>query len=192
MFLNRKQLEKIGFRKLGQNVLISNKCSIYNAKEISIGDNSRVDDFCVLSGNIEIGKYVHIGCHSVLLGKEEIILKDFSGVSINCTVLSSSADFSGEYMTNPVIPDKFISVKSAPVIFGRHSILGAGSVVLPGVSFGEGATIGAQSLVKTSIKSFEIWGGNPLRFIKNRRRDLLKLGRQVKNENSINRGCFAS
>lgn len=48
-FYSREQLEKIGFKSLGENVLISDKTSIYSPENISIGNNVRVDDFSILS-----------------------------------------------------------------------------------------------------------------------------------------------
>lgn len=48
-FIPRDQLEKLGFARLGENVYISDKASIYNAANISIGSHVRIDDFCVLS-----------------------------------------------------------------------------------------------------------------------------------------------
>lgn len=48
-FYSREQLEKIGFKFLGNNVLISDKTSIYSPENISIGNNVRVDDFSILS-----------------------------------------------------------------------------------------------------------------------------------------------
>lgn len=48
-FYSREQLEKIGFKSLGKNVLISDKSSIYSPENISIGNNVRIDDFCILS-----------------------------------------------------------------------------------------------------------------------------------------------
>ena len=68
-FLKQNELDDLGFKFLGKNVLISDKCSLYNTKNISIGDNTRIDDFCILSAGengIEIGRYVHIACFSPL------------------------------------------------------------------------------------------------------------------------------
>lgn len=48
-FYSREQLEKIGFKVLGENVLISDKTSIYSPENISIGNDVRVDDFSILS-----------------------------------------------------------------------------------------------------------------------------------------------
>ena len=53
-FYTVEELGKIGFKKLGKNVLISKKSSIYTPENISIGDNVRIDDFTILSGTIEI------------------------------------------------------------------------------------------------------------------------------------------
>ena len=58
-YLTENQLQQLGFKSLGKNVKVSDKASIYNYDQIEIGDNSRIDDFCILSGNIKIGKYCH-------------------------------------------------------------------------------------------------------------------------------------
>ena len=185
MFYSIDELQKIGFKKIGTNVLISDKCSIYGANKISIGDNVRIDDFCILSAGSEItiGDYVHISCYASLIGKGKIVLDDFSGLSLRCTVLSSSDNFSGEFLTNPMIPEKYLNVKHMDVIFKKHALVGAGSVVLPGVVVGEGAAVGAMSLVKKSINPYEIWAGNPLKFIKDRSDVLLDLEKELRDEN---------
>ena len=92
-FYKQEELNKMGFKFLGKNVLISDKSSIYNANNISIDDNTRIDDFCIISagsGGIELGKYVHIACYSSLIGKSKITMKDYSGISSRVSVYSSS------------------------------------------------------------------------------------------------------
>ena len=59
-FYSDEELKKIRFKSLGENVLISKKASIYSPEKIIIGNNVRIDDFCILSGNIQIGNHVHI------------------------------------------------------------------------------------------------------------------------------------
>ena len=54
-FYSQEELMKIGFLSVGKNVLISKKASIYNPSVISIGNNVRIDDFCILSGKVTIG-----------------------------------------------------------------------------------------------------------------------------------------
>jgi len=48
MFYSREELEKIGFKSIGENVLISDKTSIYNPQNIEIGSNVRIDDTFIL------------------------------------------------------------------------------------------------------------------------------------------------
>jgi galactoside O-acetyltransferase len=176
-YLTRNKLLQIGFRKVGADCQISDKAVFYSPQNISIGSNVRIDDFCILSAGskIIICDYVHIACYTSLIGKGLIMLKDFSGVSMRCTILSSNADYSGEWMTNPNVPKEFLNTIEAPVILEKHSLVGAGSIVLPGVSIGEGAVLGAMSLAKKSIPVLEIWGGVPAKHIKNRSEKLLKL-----------------
>ena len=168
----------MGFAHVGRDVRISDKASFYGASRISIGDHTRIDDFCVLSagdGGIEIGRYVHIAAFCSLFGAGRIALRDFSGLSSRVSIYSSSDDYSGRVMTNPTVPAKYTGVKTAEVILERHVIVGSGSVVLQGVCLAEGVAVGALSLVNRSCEPFGIYAGQPARRIKERSRDLLKL-----------------
>jgi acetyltransferase-like isoleucine patch superfamily enzyme len=186
MYLTRSKLLQMCFHHVGENVLISDKCSIYKPENISIGDNVRIDDFCILSASEEIiiGNWVHIACYTSLIGSEMIMIKDFAGVSMRCTILSSNADYSGYYMTNPHLPEKYLNTLSAPVVLDKHSLIGAGSMILPGVSIGEGAVVGAMSLVKKSIGEYEVWAGVPAKYLHDRERKVRQLEKQMKHENS--------
>lgn len=180
-YLSKKALVKMGFQRIGNNVLISDKASIYGADRISIGNNVRIDDFCILSaGNeITIGSWVHIACYASLIGRDLIEINDFCSIAARVNILSSCDDFSGEFMVNPCVPDKYLNVRHSAVVMQKHSVIGVGTIVLPGVSIGQGAAIGALSFVRHSIPEFQIWAGNPLRFIKERKRDILKLEKQL-------------
>ncbi|WP_370559871.1 acyltransferase [Edwardsiella tarda] len=175
-FLTDEQLSNIGFASLGSNVRISDKASIYGASLINIGSNVRIDDFCVLSagsGGIEIGNYVHIAIFSSLIGEGKIVLSDFSGISSRVSIYSSNDDYTGEYLTNPTIPAKYTNVTHAPVILGKHVIIGSGTVVLPGVTLHEGAAVGSLSLVMKDCEPFCIYMGTPAKKIKSRGRQLI-------------------
>ena len=69
-FYTRDQLEKIGFKSIGKDVLVSDKASIYNCSEIEIGKYSQIDDFCVISGKVTIGRNVHIAVFCNVAGGE--------------------------------------------------------------------------------------------------------------------------
>ncbi|MFN4020335.1 MAG: acyltransferase [Erythrobacter sp.] len=177
-FLTEGELAEVGFAALGRNVCISRKTSIYGAARIAIGDNARIDDFCVLSagaGGIEIGRHVHLAVMCVIMGAEKITLHDFSGCSSRVSIYSSSDDFSGAAMTNPTVPAEFTNVKSRPVSIGRHVIIGAGVVILPGVTIADGSAVGALSLVTRDIPPHEIHAGAPARKAADRKTDFYAL-----------------
>lgn len=190
MFLSKEQINQMGFKSVGENVLISDKSSIYNAKNIEIGSNVRIDDFCILSageGGIKIGNNIHIACYVSMIGAGEIILDDFSQVSSRVVILSSSDDFSGEYLVGPCIPSEFTNVKSYKVHLMKHVVIGTGSTILPNVTLKEGAAVGAMSLVKNDVEQFEIVVGIPAKKVKDRSRKILetelKYLKTISNEN---------
>jgi acetyltransferase-like isoleucine patch superfamily enzyme len=175
-YYTKEQLEKMGFGALGRSVKISNKASFYNCSSIKIGDNSRVDDFCVISGRVEIGRNVHITPQCLLSGGEKgLIIEDFVALAYGVKVFTQSDDYSGETMTNSTVPKKYKNELKLPVRVGRHSIIGAGSIILPGVVVGEGVSIGANSLVLESTENWSVYVGSPAKRIKSRKKDLLKL-----------------
>lgn len=106
MFYTKEELKIIGFKSIGDNVLISKKTSIYQPQNIIIGSNVRIDDFVILSPASEmiIGNYVHIACYSSIIGKGKIIINNFVGISGKVSIYSSSDDYTGLAMTNPMVP----------------------------------------------------------------------------------------
>jgi len=181
-YLSQHALDQFGFQSLGENVRISTLASIYNPHLIRLGDNVRIDDFTVVSASEEpfsIGSFVHISTHCILIGRSALTMKDYSGLSGRVSIYTSSDDYSGEFMTNPTIPEKFTNVVSAPVVLGEHVIVGAGSVILPGVTVGIGSAISSLALVTKDVPDHAIAAGIPARKIKSRSKSLIDLGRQM-------------
>lgn len=175
-YLTTEQLHEIGFKSLGKNVKISDKASIYNADQIEIGDNSRIDDFCVISGRVKIGRNVHIAPLCLVAGGEEgITLSDFSGLAYQVQIFAQSDDYSGKTLTNPTVPSEYKKEYKKSVFLGKHVIIGAGSIVFPGVHIAEGCSVGALTLVNKSTEEWGIYLGNPAKRIKDRKKDLLAL-----------------
>ncbi len=186
-YYTQEELRNLGFKNIGKNVKISNKASVYNFDQIEIDDNSRIDDFCVISGKIKIGRNVHIAPFCLVAGGEKgIIFEDFSGLAYQVQVFTQSDDYSGGTLTNPTIPDEYKKEAKKEVILGRHSIVGAGSIIMPGVILAEGTSIGALSLVRKRTEEWSIYLGNPAKRLKDRKKDLLKLEEEyLKNEGKV-------
>ena len=183
--LSRDDVQKMGFGRVGEGVQISEHVTFYNPARIFLGNNVRIDDFCVLSagaGGIYIGDYVHIAVYTSLIGAGRITLSDFSNISSRNCIYSSNDDYSGATLTNPTVPDRYKNVRHADVFLGRHVIVGSGCVILPGVTLEDGVAIGALSLVAKNCEAFGVYAGNPLRRIKDRKRDLLELEQRLFSE----------
>jgi acetyltransferase-like isoleucine patch superfamily enzyme len=173
-YLSVDKLNNMGFKYLGKNVKISDHATIYNPELIEIGDNSRIDDFCVISGRITIGRYVHITPFCLLAGGiPGVFIADFCTAAYGVKIFAQSDDYTGEAMVNSLIPNQYTKVQYESVSINKHVVLGTGSIVLPGVQIAEGCSFGAMTLV---IKSTEPWGvyvGQPAVRKKDRKTDLL-------------------
>ena len=175
-FYSRKEIECFGFASVGKNVLISRKASIYSAPNIFIGDNVRVDDFCILSGNIKIGSNIHISAQSCLIaGEYGIDISDYVTISSRCALYAQSDYYGGETMTNPTIEYPYRKVYGGKIKLNKHCIVGTGSTILPGVILGEGTAVGAMSLVKNDTEPWKIYAGIPCVVKKERMKEPLRL-----------------
>jgi galactoside O-acetyltransferase/dTDP-4-amino-4,6-dideoxygalactose transaminase len=185
-YLTEQQLLNMGFKSLGKNVKISDKAAIYNCDQIEIGDHSRIDDFCVISGCIKIGQNVHIAPQCLVAGGEKgIIFDDFSGLAYQVQVFTQSDDYSGRTLTNPTIPSSFKKEIKREIYIGKHVIVGAASIIFPGVHLKEGCSVGAMTLVNKSTEAWGVYVGNPAKRVKERSKNLLELEVQYLNGSNI-------
>ena len=175
-FYSDDELKNLGVKLLGGGICLSRKVSIYNPERISIGSNVRIDDFCILSGNITIGSHVHIAAYCALFGGNTgIELADFAGVSSRSAIYAESDDYSGNALTNPTISAKYRNVICGKVYIGKHVVIGTGSSILPGVCIEEGTALGSRSLVCRSLEAWGIYAGIPCKRLKERSRKILEL-----------------
>ena len=182
-FYSEEELKSLGLKTYGNNVFISRFARFYGAENISIGNNVRIDDFCILSGKITLHNYIHISAYTCLFGRKHgIEMYDFSGLSSRGAVYADTDDYSGFAMTNPMVPDEYRNIIGNKVVFKKHVLVGTESTVLPGVVLGEGSSVGCMSLVNKSIEPWGIYAGIPCKRIKNRDKHILELENQLKND----------
>lgn len=182
-FFSNEELIEIGFKSLGKNVLISRKASIYFPEKISIGNNVRIDDFCILSGEIFIGDYCHISAYSALYGSKGIIMEGYCGISPKCVILSASDDFGGDYLVGAQFPEEFTNVQGGTVYLKKYSQLATNTIVFPNIIIGEGAVTGAMTLVNKNLQPWTINTGIPINKSKPRKNGLLNKIQIMKNKN---------
>ena len=128
-YYDQEDLINFGFNYLGENVKVSQQAKIYNPEKISLGSNSRIDDFCIISGSVTVGCYCHITPMCLVAGGAPgIFMGDFVTLAYGTKVFAQSDDYSGKSMVNSLIPKKFKDEYLARVELHKHSIVGANSV----------------------------------------------------------------
>lgn len=181
--LSGVELISLNFKSVGKNVFISDKASIYNARNISIGDNVRIDDFCILSageGGIELGNYVHIACYASIIGKGKITMCDYSGLSSRVSVYSSTDSYDGDYMTNPCLPKGVTNTQHKDVYIGKHVVIGTGSAIMPGVTLKDGCCVWCMSVVTKSFSENTIVAGITAKKRGERKLNIYELEKKLK------------
>ena len=175
-YMARRELEQLGFKHLGKDVKISEHANIYDPEHIEIGDYSRIDDFCVISGNVCISDYVHITPMCLIAGgKPGVIIGRFSTLSYGVKIFSQSDDYSGKSMCNSLIPREFKCEVFQATKIGCQVIIGAGATIVPGANIEDGCAIGAMSLVLQPTRPWGVYAGIPAKKIKDRDKRILKL-----------------
>ncbi|MCD4828087.1 MAG: acyltransferase [Candidatus Cloacimonetes bacterium] len=185
-YLTENDLKDFGFKAIGENVRISSDARIYGPENISIGSNVRIDDFVILAaskGYITLGNFVHITRNSHLGGAKGIVMHDFSSMGANTVIYSASDDYTGDYITNQVVPHKFSAHHiGGPVIIGRHVIIGSACTIIGPSNLGEGCSVGAMSLIMKDLQPWGIYVGIPAKRLKERKKGLLALEKELLKE----------
>lgn len=167
-----EELESLGLKKFGKNVLISKDSRIFNPSKLSVGDNVRIDALTLLTGEIQIGKYCHIPPFCSLGGGNKITAGNFVTFSTHIAVFTANADYvNGSSLTNPTIPKEFRKRESGPVDIHDHVLMGSHSVILPNSVLKEGTVFGACSLIKGVYDDWRLYAGVPAKFVKERPRE---------------------
>jgi acetyltransferase-like isoleucine patch superfamily enzyme len=182
-YFSSTELLSMGFKRIGRDVKISRHANIYNPECIELGDFCRIDDFCLISGSVKIGRYVHITPMCLIAGGTPgIEIGEFSALAYGVKIFSQSDDYSGATMCNSLVPKKYKKEIFKETLVGRQVIIGANSTILPGANIPEGCAIGAMSLVLHPLNPWGIYAGVPVKRLKERNKNIIKLESQFLNE----------
>jgi galactoside O-acetyltransferase len=135
---------------------------IIGAENIRFGRNIIIDDFVFIYATtpMSFGNFVHIACFSSVIGGADLLIEDFVAISHGARLLTSTDDFRDWGFGNSTVPLRFRNITRKPIHVGRFCIVGANSVVLPGVTIGEGAMVGANSVVTRDLAPWGVYIGN--------------------------------
>jgi acetyltransferase-like isoleucine patch superfamily enzyme len=173
------------FARIGQDVTIWPLAKIISPETISLGDSIIIDDFVFLAGGRRtvIGSFVHIAAFALIVGGGEFIIEDFSGISGGVKVYTGNDDYLGGCLTGPTVPYPYRVPIRSFVHLHKHAIIGANSVVLPGVTIGEGAVVGANCLVTRDCEPWTLYVGSPAKPLRLRPKEkILELEARLRQE----------
>jgi galactoside O-acetyltransferase len=150
----------------GKDIKIYDLAKITNPQWVEVDDNCLIFDYVYIDGrkSVKIGKYSVIGWHCVVEGGADIRIGDRCFLGPGAKLLSSTYDYNGVYTTQ-MLPEGSYNIKYGDIIIEDDAYVGAGTVVMPGVTIGEGAMVGANSLVNRNLKPWGIYHGNPVKLI---------------------------
>jgi len=132
-------------KKKWKDVLIYEPVYIHETAQI--GEGTKIGAFCDIGRNVIIGRGCNIQCH----------------VSISNGCIIGNKVFIGPKAT--LLNDKYPPSETLqPVVIHDEAVIGGGAIILPGVTIGERAAIGAGSVVTKDVPPHEVWIGSPARY----------------------------
>ena len=163
------------FHHVGSNVNVYKFAIILSPENVTMGSDIIIDDFVFIGAHqrLVLGNRVHISSHSSITGGGRVLLSDFSGMGSGARLISGTDDFTEGRLNGSAIPQEFRLTHRGTIILEPHAIIGANAVVLPDVTIGEGATVGAGSVVTRSLEPWGVYVGSPARRVKTRPREIV-------------------
>lgn len=150
-------------RKLGSGANVRRGVSVIHPETFEIGDGVFLGEQTIIQGRFDgrcvIGKGVWIGPQSYFDARD-LVLEDFVGWGSGAKVLGS------EHTGNPIdVPFIQTDLKIAPVRICAWADIGVNAVILPGITVGRGAIVGAGAVVTRDVPEFATVAGVPARVI---------------------------
>lgn len=145
---------------------------ILKPEVVQIGANARIDSFVKIEGGIgvSIGSYAHIGSFvSVNIGGGRLSIGAHAGIASGARLLGGS-NMPGTWSMSAASPAEMQHVVRKTTTIGAYAFVASNAVVLPGVTLGEGAVLGAGGVATKDIPPWQVWGGVPAHYIKDRPR----------------------
>lgn len=188
-FLLRAIYYKTKLKKMGQNIFIDTCAIIWSPQNVSIGKNCHIDIGAVIEGGterkgrIDIGDHIHLSSDTLISGRGGLHIGNNTGISAGCRIYSASnyhTDSKGRYSyVSAASKEEHQYVVEKPVWIGKEAFIGLNSVILPGVTIGDGAIVGACSLVTGDIPPYTIAVGIPAKVVKKRPRGELRRAKRA-------------
>ncbi len=150
-FYSTDELRLMGAKHVGNNCQISRLVTFYEFRG-SFGDSVRIDDWCVIKGDVSFLDYVHISSFSVVSGvRAPVVIRQFVGIGSHLNILAGTDDYRANTLGNPTTRNELETMIAGPIDIGIGSVIGAHCLILPNVTIGDGASIGAGCIINFNV-----------------------------------------
>lgn len=155
----------------GKDVKIYDLAKICNPQWAEIDDKCMIFDYAFIDarGGLKVGKCSIFAWHCLIEGGGKIEIGDRVLIGPGAKILCSPYNHQGVYVSQ-ALPDEAFSINTESIKIENDAYICAGAVVLPGVTIGEGAVVGANSVVNRNLKPWTIYNGNPIKKVGERDR----------------------
>ena len=157
------------FSSIGEDVLIDHRAIFKRPHLVSFGSHCAVDAGVYITTQANIGSYVHIGPYVTIIGGAEslLIVEDFATIAAGARIICRGEEHLGEGLVGPTIPKLYADrLLGGKTIIKKYANILTNAVIFPGVVIGEGAVIGANTVMHRDADPWTIYLGNPARKIK--------------------------
>lgn len=153
--------------RLGQGVVFEPGVLVFHPENIEIGDNVYVGHGAILKGyykgRMRIGANTWIGQGAFIHSAGDVTIGETVGIAPYVKVLTSFHTEAGRD-----VPILAAPIELSPVVIEDDSDVGIGAILLPGVTVGRGAQVGAGAVVTRDVPPFAVVAGNPARILRYR------------------------
>lgn len=179
--LNYSAREKNKKVTIGKNAILSEEAVIQNLQNnksnITIGNNTFVRGELLIfahGGKLEIGDWCYIGGQTKIWSAKNISIGDNVLISHNVNIHDNNAhplnavERAKQYqeIVTTGHSNKYINLNEKAIIIKDNAWIGFNAIILKGVTIGEGAIVGAGSVVTEDVPDYAVVAGNPAQIIK--------------------------
>jgi acetyltransferase-like isoleucine patch superfamily enzyme len=167
----------MNFKKIGIENKIFEYAKIVKPEVIEIGNHCKIDDFTFIFGGegIKIGNHVHIASFTSIIGGGSITLGDHAAISQGVRLITGTNEHRMRKRMSAASPLEEQGFYHGHIQIDNDVIVFSNAVIMPNVIIGEGAVIGALSLVNKNIEPWSVNVGTPTRKVGTRARLLEEL-----------------
>ena len=163
-------------------VQIFEPTTLIDKEKFTFGKNVIISEYCHLYGGlgIRIGDFVHISANVCVGGGGSLTVGNFVNISAGAHLITGTDSALGDALVGAAVPPDLRNVNRGYIILEDYCWVATGAIIMPNVTIGEGAVVGAGSVITKDVLPWTIVIGNPAKQIATRNKEkIIQLAKEV-------------